>query len=307
MTILILTHIDKQTSKPLLPHLEYLRLSNPDSDIHIIVGEDSEHGPKYNWKNSDQQLRNWWKINGSNIFDDEIIIIEWDTLITTKLQSLPSNLDLASKTMYKENISIRNNIIPKRMSNPEWTSDNWMWWQEVGLLELKDDQQAIGLVSFGFYSIRKWVLDRISDSNWDHIFAKSIQNELRFPTIASLCGARVGEIDLPNVEFYDVIPDSAPGIYHGVNKSLEEYIKGKTGPGTQLKKLLSYIGIKATPNCSCNHRANIMDYHGPEWCEQNIDKIIGWLKEEADKRQLLFVDSLARLLIKKAIKNSRKY
>lgn len=78
------------------------------------------------------------------------------------------------------------------------------------------------------------------------------------------------------------------------------------GPGTEMKKLLAKIGITSTPDCQCNARARHMDEQGPEWCEQNMDEIIGWLREEAEKRKLPFVDFAGRLLVKKAIANARK-
>ena len=78
------------------------------------------------------------------------------------------------------------------------------------------------------------------------------------------------------------------------------------GVGTELKKLLSKIGIKATPNCLCNERAAIMDTNGIEWCENNIDTIVEWLKEEATKRKLPFIDMAGRILVKKAISNAKK-
>jgi hypothetical protein len=80
----------------------------------------------------------------------------------------------------------------------------------------------------------------------------------------------------------------------------------KTGAGTELKKLLGKIGIKASPSCSCNKRAIVMDNNGIEWCENNIDTIIGWLKEEATKRKLPFIDMAGRMLVKKAISNAKK-
>jgi hypothetical protein len=79
-----------------------------------------------------------------------------------------------------------------------------------------------------------------------------------------------------------------------------------SGVGTELKKLLGKIGIKATPNCSCNKKALLMDTNGIEWCENNIDTIVGWLKEEATKRGLPFIDMAGRILVKKAIKNAKK-
>lgn len=78
------------------------------------------------------------------------------------------------------------------------------------------------------------------------------------------------------------------------------------GPGTLLSKMLSKIGINSTPNCSCRRRALEMNNRGPDWCEQNIDTIVGWLKEEATKRKLPFVDFAGKVLIQRAIKLSRK-
>jgi hypothetical protein len=78
-----------------------------------------------------------------------------------------------------------------------------------------------------------------------------------------------------------------------------------SGAGTELKKLLNKIGIKASPTCSCNKRAISMDKNGIQWCEDNIDTIVGWLKEEATKRKLPFIEYAAKMLIKRAINNAK--
>jgi hypothetical protein len=78
------------------------------------------------------------------------------------------------------------------------------------------------------------------------------------------------------------------------------------GPGTYLKKYLSRIGITSTPTCSCNAKARHMDEMGVEWCEANLTTIIGWLKEEAERRNLPFFEWPAKLLIQKAIKSAKK-
>lgn len=78
------------------------------------------------------------------------------------------------------------------------------------------------------------------------------------------------------------------------------------GPGTQLKRLLSKVGIKSTPNCSCNARARKMDEMGVEWCEQNIDEIVGWLKEEAQKRRLPFLAFPTKILVQRAISMAKR-
>lgn len=81
------------------------------------------------------------------------------------------------------------------------------------------------------------------------------------------------------------------------------------GVGTELKKLLAGwpFYITASLDCSCNARARLMDERGIEWCEANIDEIVGWLREEATKRGLPFVDMAGRMLVKRAIKNARRH
>jgi len=78
------------------------------------------------------------------------------------------------------------------------------------------------------------------------------------------------------------------------------------GPGTELKKLLSRVGITASPDCSCNARARTMDEKGCDWCEANLDEIVGWLREEAAKRGLPFIDLAGRMLVRRAIANARR-
>lgn len=85
-----------------------------------------------------------------------------------------------------------------------------------------------------------------------------------------------------------------------------EFEKPKGGVGTELKKLLKKIGINATPNCKCNSRAVALDYHGIDYCIENIETIIEWLKEEATARGLPFFAMPARILVRRAIANARK-
>lgn len=79
-----------------------------------------------------------------------------------------------------------------------------------------------------------------------------------------------------------------------------------SGAGTELKKLLAKVGIKSTPTCSCNTRARIMDEKGIQWCKDNTDMILGWLREEATKRNLPFIDVAGKLLINRAISLAEK-
>ncbi len=77
--------------------------------------------------------------------------------------------------------------------------------------------------------------------------------------------------------------------------------------GTALKALLSRFGINADEKgCKCKSRASRMDAAGCEWVEANIDTVVGWLREEATKRGLPFVDVAGRMLVRRAIRNAKR-
>lgn len=80
------------------------------------------------------------------------------------------------------------------------------------------------------------------------------------------------------------------------------------GPGTELKKLLAGwpLRITYTPDCPCRSHAAQMDAWGCDECERRIDEIVGWLREEAHKRGLPFVDVAGRMLVRRAIRNARR-
>jgi hypothetical protein len=77
--------------------------------------------------------------------------------------------------------------------------------------------------------------------------------------------------------------------------------------GTALSALLKKFGINPDEKgCKCRLHAAHMDAAGCDWCEQNIETIVGWLREEATKRGLPFVDVAGRLLVRRAIRNARR-
>lgn len=86
-------------------------------------------------------------------------------------------------------------------------------------------------------------------------------------------------------------------------QTLEE---NPNGPGTILAGMFSSLGIKTSPTCSCKRHALEMNRNGIDWCEQNISTIVGWLKEESSKRKIPFIESLAILVVKRAIRKSKQ-
>lgn len=89
------------------------------------------------------------------------------------------------------------------------------------------------------------------------------------------------------------------------NAPQEQEIEG-AGPGTELKKLLAKLGIAVTPDCPCNAHAALMDQNGCKWCEHNLDVIVGWTREESERRGVIFIEQAARLLAKRAIAKARR-
>jgi len=98
-------------------------------------------------------------------------------------------------------------------------------------------------------------------------------------------------------------PDIASKLRSMFPKTLEEH---PNGAGTILSGMISSLGIKSTPNCACRQHAIEMNEKGPDWCEQNLVQILGWLKEESHKRSLPFIETIAKIMVMKAIKKSHR-
>jgi hypothetical protein len=111
----------------------------------------------------------------------------------------------------------------------------------------------------------------------------------------------------PDVE--DVGTESSPAQtepYETPCSAIGVAMEAESGPGAELKSLLGYLGITATPSCPCNQRAKVMNARGCDWCEANIDTISGWLEEEAKRRKLPYVHAAGKILIRLAIRRARK-
>ena len=78
------------------------------------------------------------------------------------------------------------------------------------------------------------------------------------------------------------------------------------GPGTELGKLLDRFGFKPAAGCNCKKHIVEMNANGPQWCADNIDTILGWLREEAQRAGYPFTELGAKLLILRAISNSKR-
>lgn len=78
------------------------------------------------------------------------------------------------------------------------------------------------------------------------------------------------------------------------------------GVGTELEKLLGWF-VQPTRDCGCSEKAKTLDSWGPAICAQRIDQILDMLQDSAAKLELPFLRSVARPIVKLAIRNASKH
>lgn len=78
------------------------------------------------------------------------------------------------------------------------------------------------------------------------------------------------------------------------------------GPGTELHKLLHLIKIKPKGTCKCEEHSMRMNLNGSDWCRENRETILGWLRHAASQRSLPFPKMIVNQIITKSIKRSEK-
>jgi hypothetical protein len=95
--------------------------------------------------------------------------------------------------------------------------------------------------------------------------------------------------------------------------TLEKFNQGKLkdvtniGPGTELKKLISWFPIPNKNGCrSCNNLEVRMNKWGPDICERKLDFICKKLWVAAARRGIPYNKTLTEVLVRKAIRNARK-
>jgi hypothetical protein len=78
------------------------------------------------------------------------------------------------------------------------------------------------------------------------------------------------------------------------------------GAGAHLKDSFAKWGFKPDKKCKCNERAAEMDHNGTKWCRENIDTIVGWLREEKERAgmPIPFFDTIARQFVLAAIQKA---
>ena len=102
-------------------------------------------------------------------------------------------------------------------------------------------------------------------------------------------------------------------VAYRVDERSGQWVQVPGGPGTELKSILKdWLGIEASPTCSCNAMARKMNQQGPDWCEsdEGMAEILGVMRAEhanrwADGRtRLPWTDMGARQLVRLACRRA---
>ena len=76
--------------------------------------------------------------------------------------------------------------------------------------------------------------------------------------------------------------------------------------GDILKASIEWFNIREDGCETCLDHVRQMNEWGPDGCAENLETIVGWLKESAEKRGLPFSRWVALLAVKRAIRQARK-
>jgi hypothetical protein len=142
------------------------------------------------------------------------------------------------------------------------------------------------------------------------------------PCLTQHLGGGWFDVDVDHPAYPRVVRDDVvqpPSILGAASEMLEALGVDISTPdpclcGTQLKTVLKdWLGIEATPTCSCNAMARKMDERGPEWCasDEGMAEILGVMRTEhakrwADGRTILpWTDAGARQLVLLACRRAK--
>jgi hypothetical protein len=100
------------------------------------------------------------------------------------------------------------------------------------------------------------------------------------------------------------LPPRTPEQMNEYRTQRQKEIRCRPQVGTHLKKLISYFGVSDNGCGGCKGHAADMNKKGVVWCKANKEIIVGWMAEEAFKRGIPFIRTLAYPLVDLAIRNA---
>ena len=176
-----------------LPWLAQLRESNPDADIHEVWDNFPDKSTSWKWRNADHFPRNYWRAHREQIKADTIWWLDWDCLVTKQLPNFSTT-----------------GLGAARIREP---GDGWYHHRDAKKLEGMESWGAVPTV----FAFSRDAIEEVAYERWDWLYAKSLMQEQRVPSILANRSFTLENLNLPNVT-HKLYRGSTtePGIYHAV-------------------------------------------------------------------------------------------
>ena len=148
-------------------HAEHFAASNPGIPQHTNQTQYAGPNSVFAWRNSDLQIRGWWRDHRQETTADTIIMADPDTLITHPITD--------------------HMLPPEGWGVPRKAGKGWTWWRHMRKLgDLRE--HATGIHPLAVTVWRRNVLDDICLPRFDEVYRKDMQGELRTPTVVTASG-----------------------------------------------------------------------------------------------------------------------
>lgn len=157
-------------------HTNHIRASNPEAQL-ILLDSRNSLPPALAWRSCDRMLRDAVKSKFNSILHDNVLLIEWDVLLSARLPDI---------SIVGAQVSV--------VATPEEHPD-WMWWPEYDVLPPSLRIEKRGAVPFGILAIDKQSLWKLLHPSLDEVFEQDIIAEIRFPAVCALCGIGLSELE----------------------------------------------------------------------------------------------------------------
>jgi hypothetical protein len=196
-------------------HARHIRAANPHAQI-MLLDTRNDLPIAAAWRAGDRLVRQALQREFHAIQHDNVLVIEWDVLLTAALPQTSI-------------VGVQFSVVPTPESVP-----GWAWWPELAAWDSPCRGRMVGGVPFGVFAIDRHSLGRILDPRLDQAFESDVFSEVRFPSVCDACEIPVstlepsffnperilGSTTAPEVEYFDARFGPCfftdPGLYHPV-------------------------------------------------------------------------------------------
>jgi hypothetical protein len=193
------------------PHAEALIAANPGVKFHIHAVADS-YGEAWRsaWRNSDRNVREWWRENRASVENDNVLFLDGDVFCNVALD-----------TIFKPEDG-KAGIVAASVKSQVRDGRKWNGFSELARLPRELRDAAIGIEPLAVMLMSRAALDAALGEEFDTLFAADFLSEFRLPTVVRFCGYEVLASDrMPRIGALPLtIQPWEIGFFHPVKKEV---------------------------------------------------------------------------------------